>query len=89
LGLTYRPHLGFTPASDQGSLEADQKAANLCLLRPPPQPPEAALHAELLELEALEQEAGEMEASRHRLAAAEWEDEGELWPSQGFDAFDP
>jgi hypothetical protein len=89
LGLIYKPHLSFAPASDRGSLEADQKAASLGLLRPPPPPEEPALLDELRELEALEKEADEAEASRLRAAAAEeiWEDE--LWQSHGLDSFDP
>jgi hypothetical protein len=89
LGHTYKPHLSFAPASDKGSLEADQKAANLCILRPPPTIEEPALLDELRELEALEQEAVEAEASRLLAAAEEevWEDE--LWPSHGLDSFDP
>jgi hypothetical protein len=86
LGLTYKPHLSFAPASDLGSLEADQKAANLCLLRPPPQMQEPTVLWELRELEALEREAEEAEDARLRSAAAEEDWEDEPWLSQGLDS---
>ncbi len=86
MGLTYKPHLSFAPASDLGSLEADQKAANLCLLRPPPQMQEPTVLWELRELEALEREAEEAEDARLRSAAAEEDWEDEPWLSQGLDS---
>jgi hypothetical protein len=87
LGHVYKPHISFAPASDQGSFEADQKAANICLLRPPAQA-ELPFAYELRELQALEQEAAEAANRRLRAEASE-EQEAELWPSQGFDSFDP
>jgi hypothetical protein len=50
---------------------------------------EPALLWELRELEALEKEAEEVEASRLRMAAAEGDWEEEPWQSQGLDSYDP
>jgi hypothetical protein len=87
LGHVYKPHISFAPASDQGSLAADQKAAKICLLCPPAQA-DLPLDYELKELLALEQEAKEAENSRLREEAFEDQEEG-LWLSQSLDSFDP
>jgi hypothetical protein len=90
LGHQYKPNLRFSPSSDEGSLEADQKAANLCLLQPPPAQDEPQWSSDLRELEALEREAEEAEASRCRAdAAAEGFDEEEAWLSHAFDLDEP
>jgi ribonuclease HI len=95
LGHQYSPTLSFSPLSDSGSFETDLKAAYLCLLKPPPKPPEEALiHSEVRELEELEREAAEAEASLRQRAAALAADEGgsveeEAWFSHDLDFHDP
>jgi hypothetical protein len=72
-------------------LEVDQKAANLCLLRPPPAQAEPQWSSVLQELQALEKEAAEAEVSARRAAAAAAGvcEEEEEWLSHDFDSYDP
>jgi hypothetical protein len=83
--------LSFSPSSDEGSLEADRKAAKICLLRSPPQVPLGIRwEQELADLADLEREAEEAEASARRAeAVATGSFEEEDWLSHDFDSFVP